>query len=137
MAKKSSRKSARKPSAAAAIRKLLDQGLESPQEISKRLQVQGLNVTPAHVSTVKTAYKKTKSSKRDKGRSSENGVATRASEPSAARAASVGKAATAEQQELEFDPKSLVRVKKFADGLGGLHNLQYYLDILVAISAVR
>lgn len=129
------KRSAGGPNKSAAIRQYLDSNPEAkPREIVDALKAQGLEVTPAFVSTIKSkSGGGTAAPKKRRGRpkaAAQAAAKTTTPRAAAAPAAKRGGAATGDTVSVD----GLIRAKKLAEELGGVDKVRAALAALEKIT---
>lgn len=118
------------PNKSAAIREYLDKNPEAkPREIVDALKAQGVDVTPAFVSTIKSKSGGAAAPKKRRGR-----PARAASAPRTQRATSQPAAGRAASANDKVSVDSLIRAKKLAQELGGVDKARAALSALEKIT---
>ena len=120
------------PNKSAAIREYLDSNpAAKPREIVDALKAQGVEVTPAFVSTIKSKSGSGSGPKKRRGRPARAAAATPArTRRTTSRPA--GRRAAASSDSVSVD--SLIRAKKLAEELGGVEKARAALSALEKIT---
>lgn len=118
------------PNKSAAIREYLDSNPDAkPREIVDALKAQGVDVTPAFVSTIKSKSGAASAPKKRRGRPARAAAAPRTQRRTAKPAAT-----RAPRSNDSVSVDSLIRAKKLAEELGGVEKARAALSALEKIT---
>ena len=112
-----------------AVQAALERGMQSPTEIANYLREQGIEITPAHVTTIKGKLKREAGGKA-KG---QGGRKPKQEHPAREQAVQPAARKTAAPSGAGLTPQDLAEIAEIAERVGGVDRLQEFLSALKRI----